>query len=274
VRGSSILSRVFAVSLLPYPSPPPKKSIESSTLHIVIPILSGKNVYSIVVEPCSQLVHLGEKSGRAEVGELDTYSMDRLETVKVMKHQAFVFLASCGHAGGKPGTQYNMPFDLDSRSTEEISQMFGFKNGGTENYVDLSLHIDVQDMLHQESFSSILIAKGVTQRPLIPRPDDDPKTKAKADRVAPHRQLLRQDMVDNPTTIENCSEYSGSSFKPHFVVESQQEIERLCDLTHQPSSMWVQAVQRYTAPGFSTNFGKRHFPSMQKTPPRKSPRRS
>ena len=92
---------------------------------------------------------------------------------------------------------------------------------------------------------------------MIPCPDDGAETKAKADRVERHRQLLRQDMVENPTTLEKCSEYPGSSFKPHFVVESQQEIERLRALTHQPSRMWAQAVQRYATPGFSNQLSGR-----------------
>ena len=266
--------RAFAVVSAPYHSPPPKKSTESSTLHIVIPVLSGKNKYSIVVEPCSQLVHLGEKSGSSYIGEFDLYSKKNLETIELGRHQAFVFLASCGHAGGKPAIKYNMPFDVSSPSTEKISRLFGFTNQGITNFVDFSIHLDVQDMLHPVSFSSTLKMNSVLQRTVLPY-DDGAETKAKADCVERHRQLLRQDMVKNPTTLEKCNKYPGSSFKPHFVVESQQEIERLCALTHQPSRMWAQAVQRYATPGFSNNFGKRHFGGgMQKTPRRKSPRAS
>ena len=162
----------------------------------------------------------------------------------------------------------------DSRWTaEKISPLFGFDNAGIENCVDLSIHLDAQDMLHPESFSAILKTNSVRQRTLH-QCNDTSKIEAKAERVKLHLKLLCKDMAANPTTIEGCSEYSGSCFKPHFIVESQIEIERLCALTAKPSRMWAEAVRPYTDPGFSNIFGKRHLEGLETKPTRKSSRLS
>ena len=240
---------------------------------MVIPILPpGTNhEYTIVVDPCSHLVHLGEEKGRQKTGDFDLYSEANLETIKLRPHEAFVFLASCGHAGGIPSRQCNIPFYGDrSPEAAQVSRMFGFATEGIQNYADFSVHLDIQDMLHPVAYASILKSNSVLQRTLHPC-DDVSRIEAKSQQVKRHRQMLLKDMAANPTTIEGCSEYAGSCFKPHFIVESQIEIDRLCDvLTNSPSSRWAEALGQYTGAAFSDNFGERHLEGLEQQRPRKS----
>ena len=286
-----------ASSLLHSPSPPPfplptfspvtyllnylmyllPKSAESRTLHLVIPLLTGQNTYSIVVDPCSHLVHLGaEGDGRQKIGEFDRYCIDKLVTVRLKSHEVFVFLASCGHGGGINSKDCNLPFDFrsDSSAVARISRSLGFGKRGIENCADLSLHIDVQDMLDPEDFTATLKSDGVRQRTLLPC--DDEEIKAKAAQIELHSQLLHKDMAVNPTSLSQCSDYSGSCFKPNFIVDWQEEIDRLCALATRPSSLLARAVRPYMDAAHSTSdkFGKRHYEGLDPTPPRKSIRLS